>query len=382
MLAACSGGSGGGTPVTPVIQPSNNPGPPGGGTLADAVAAINSVSAPVQGKDPDEDAAGTTAGSGKCTVEHGQFFEFFVPDKAGDANSSERIRFYDGACSLIAVDTVRVWQQPGANGALETVKRTVTKYTKTSQSSPSSVRTQAVTYSGTSTTFDSFGYPIFAAGLSRAATSTIQVGGSTISTLGDEFVVASINDDGTNTTTTFCEDNAGFGNTGIQSLNSAFGWTGSTDSNNGTMSYADATPDTVTVNGNRKTASYQGPVGSLSVTSSGKATTSCPIATPQYSINVAGGVQGGTFSVAPTIVYQDGYLYSMTLTNAKLSNGETLTIATNTSLPAGQTGYITGTLLASDGSTIATYSLNAYGMGLVNVATGQQFTVADWHVVN
>ena len=69
MLAACSGGGGGGAALSPVPQPSNNPAPGNNGLLSDSIAAISSVSAPIQGKDPDELPAPVGGGSGKCTQE-------------------------------------------------------------------------------------------------------------------------------------------------------------------------------------------------------------------------------------------------------------------------------------------------------------------------
>jgi len=153
-LAACGGGGGASGSLTP----------PAGGTTQssqtqseDAINTAEAVGSPVKDfssydestGSPLQSAArrpmGTLLGNGTCN----KGVEFFAPDKNNDANSTERIVFYDNACTQIASDAVRVYSSTAANS--ETVSRTVSLYALNG-TSPAAVRSETVNYSNA--TFD------------------------------------------------------------------------------------------------------------------------------------------------------------------------------------------------------------------------------------
>ena len=170
---------------------------------------------------------GGAGGSGTCKALPGNngATEFFVPDKNADANSTERIRFYDTACGQIASDTVRIVTSLPNNGA-ETVQRTITKF-QPNVTTPTSVRTETASYTGGQ--FDANYYPIIVPGLSRMAQSQLNVGGTLTANTADEYIAGAVN----GSQSTFCGDNAGYNVIGSASLNQTFGWSSATDSSNG-----------------------------------------------------------------------------------------------------------------------------------------------------
>ena len=102
----------------------------------------------------------------------GGSYEFFSPDKNGDANSTEQQYFYDTGCAQIARDDVRVWTSTGPTS--ETVNRTVKMYAA-GNATTIAMRTEAV--AERNATFDQYGFSIPANGFARAVAGTLQYSG-------------------------------------------------------------------------------------------------------------------------------------------------------------------------------------------------------------
>ncbi|HZT14173.1 MAG TPA: hypothetical protein VFA29_15340, partial [Candidatus Baltobacteraceae bacterium] len=120
-------------------------------------------------------------------------------------------------------------------------------------------------------------------------------------------------------------------------------------------------------------------IGSLSVTV-GNQNTSCPIAAPMFGL--AGGTSRGNYTLPIATTFKNGLLTNMTITNAVLANGDTLNVQTNTNTPPANQGFISGAVGSSNGTQLATFALNEFGDGTLNViASGNTYTIVDWHVV-
>lgn len=373
-LAACGGGGASGS-LTP---------PNAGGSSAqsaqtqteDAIDTANDIGAPVKDLSSYDDATGSplqsadrrtesvsvqTAGTGTCN----NGVEFFSPDKHGDSNSTERIDFYDNACTATARDAVRIFTSTGTNS--ETVQRTVSFYALNG-TSPAAVRSETVNYRNAS--FDQFGYPILKGGFARTNTGELDVNSSKTIAADGEIVVAPT----TSSTTTFCSDSAGYNATGDATLNETFGWAGVMPSGTRTAN----SDGSVTWNSTHTGNTYTGPIGGLSI-QAGVQNTSCPISTPMFAL--AGGTLKGSYNLPISATYQHGILTNLTIANATLANGDTLNVQTNSGVAPGNQHFISGTL-AKNGTQIATFNVDAFGDGvLVIAASGQQRAIEDWHVV-
>ena len=170
-------------------------------------------------------------------------------------------------------------------------------------------------------------------------------------------------------------DSSGFNDTGIAKLNETFGWQGGVLSGGSRTVNSD---NSVTWTATHAGTTFKGAIGALSI-ATGTQNTACPIATPMFTL--AGGTSTGTYSIPVVATYLHGMLESLTITNATLSNGTTLSVATNSALPPSSAGYITGTI--GRGTTqIATFAVDAFGDGTLTLtATGAQYVITDWHVV-
>jgi hypothetical protein len=373
-LAACGGGGGSTSPTPPL----------GGGGAAqsaqtqteDSIDTTNDVGAPVTDFATYDEATGSpmqsfgrstqavsaqTAGDGTCN----NGVEFFAPDKKGDANSTERIDFYDNGCTAIARDAVRIFTSTGPNS--ETVQRTVSLYALNT-TTPSAVRSETVNYRNA--TFDQFGYPVLTSGFARAHTGELDIAGAKTIVGDGEIVIAPTS----GSSTTFCSDSAGFNATGIASLNETFGWAGVMPSGTRTVN----NDGSVTWNTTHTASTYTGAIGGLSI-QSGVQNTSCPVSTPMFTL--AGGTVKGTYSLPVSATFNHGILTNLTIQNATLANGDTLNVQTNSGVQPGDQHFISGTL-AKSGTQIATFNVDAFGDGVLIVsATGKAYQIEDWHVV-
>jgi hypothetical protein len=371
-LTACGGGSGSITP------------PAGGGPnistqaqTEDSIDTANSVGAPIsdissynesttgsplQAVARNSDALSTkTLADGACN----NGVEFWAPDKKGDANSTERIVFYDNGCTQMQSDAVRIYTSTGSNS--ETVQRTVSRYHLNS-STPSSVRSETVNY--TNATFDAYGYPVYKSGFDRTHTGELDVNGVKTIDADGEFVLLAQS----NNVSTFCGDSAGFNATGDASLNETFGWAGMVPSGTRTVNSDGSVTWSLTHEG----SAYTGPIGGLSI-QSGVQNTNCPISTPMFTL--AGGTVKGNYNIPVQATFQAGILTNLTISNAALANGDTLNVQTNSGVSPGDPHFISGTL-SNNGTTIATFNVDAFGDGtLVVAASGKAYQIEDWRVV-
>jgi hypothetical protein len=357
-LAACGGG-GGGDGVSSV------PGGTGGSSATtqseNAIDAANALGTPVKAINEFNDAAGA-APQLASTCDNG--FEFYAPDKAGDPNSTEAQYFYDSGCTELARDIVRIYS---IGGSSETVNRTDKEYA-IGNATPSAVRTTSVSL--INGTYGQYGYPVVADGFDRSAAAQLDLAG-TKTVLDDTELVMAAGSGGVND---FCSDAAGYNATGIARLNETFGWQGGVASGTRTVN-ADGS---VTWQATHAGSTSKGPIGSLSIDVAG-ANTACPISTPEYTL--AGGTQGGSYSIPVTATFKMGLLVDLTVTNASLANGNTLNVATNTNLQPANPDFITGTI--SNGATqIATFNVDTFGDGTLTItSSGVQYVIDDWHIV-
>jgi hypothetical protein len=367
-LAAC-GGSGGGSSVGTL--PSGG-GPTGGSATPaeNAITTTNALGSPIKTVSDFEKALGSYAVTrngltrnitlGACT----NGYEFFAPDKNGDANSTETEYFYDAACTQLARDTVRIYS---ISGTSETANLTEKQYA-INNTTPSAQRTTSVSI--IDGTYGQYGFPLASGGFDRSATSQLDIAGSR-TILDDEELVMQAGSGGTND---FCADSAGYNATGIASLNETFGWQGGVSSGTRTLNSNGSVTWTETHAG----SSYKAAIGSLAI-DVGSANTACPIATPEYSLS--GGTQGNSYSIPVTETLTMGELTNLSVTNATLANGDTLNVTTNTALQPTNADFITGTI-SNGGSQIATFNVDTFGDGTLTVTSnGAQYVITDWHVV-
>ena len=158
-------------------------------------------------------------------------------------------------------------------------------------------------------------------------------------------------------------------------MSETFGWQG------GVLAGGTRVPNangSVTWTGTDAGTAFKGAIGSLAI-ASGTQSTTCPIATPMFTL--AGGTSTGTYNIPVTATYALGRLVNLSISNATLANGTTLNVTTNQSAGGSSSQFITGTI--SSGSTqIATFAVDAFGDGTLTLtATGAQFVITAWHVV-
>jgi hypothetical protein len=222
----------------------------------------------------------------------------------------------------------------------------------------------------TNASFDQYGYPVVKNGFDRTHTGELDISGvKTIDADGELAVAAS-----SANSTKFCADSAGFNATGNQSLGETFGWAGimpsgtRTVNNDGSVTWQTTHTGTV----------YTGPIGGFSI-QAGAQNTSCPISSPMFTL--AGGTAEGQYNLPISATYTHGILTNLTITNATLSNGDTLNVQTNSNLSPGDSHFISGTL-SKTSSTVANFNVDAFGDGvLIVVSSNKQYLIEDWHVV-
>lgn len=291
--------------------------------------------------------------------------EFFAPDKNGDPNSTQTQDFYDQACTQLARDTVRLYT---INGTSENVTRTTSTYA-INNATPISVRDETVSIA--SATFDQYGFPIPADGFDRSNVGTLNIAGSKTINGDDELVMLAAST-GVNT---FCADSAGFNATGVARLNETFGWQGGVLTGGTRTVNSDGS---VTWAATHTGSTFKGVIGSLSI-ATGLANTACPITTPEFTL--AGGTQGGSYTLPVSATYLHGLLENLTITNATLANGNSLNVTTSGSLPPTSSDFVTG-IISNNGTQIATFNVDAFGDGTLTItSSGTQYVINDWHVV-
>jgi len=372
-LAACGGGGGSTTPPTTgggggsqltsqaqsenAISTTESLGGP-----VDTVSSFNQTTSGVALATRSTSVARDISANSCVTGAGGGSVELFVPDKNGDPNSTEEQYFYDSACSQLARDVLRLYT---TNGSGETVARTVSDYAQ-GNATAISVRTENVTFENG--TFNADGYPVPADGFARSQQGALALTG--VKTIGDDSeLVLQPSTTGVNN---FCGDGASYNQTGIAALSETFGGNG-TSTGTRTVNGDGSVTWSTTHNG----STFKGAIGALSITV-GAQNTACPIATPQFVL--AGGTQLGNYTIPVTAQFLHGELIDLTVTGATLANGNSLSVTTNTSASPLSSGFITGTV-SNAGTQIATFSVNAFGNGVLTVtSSGIQYVMNDWHV--
>ncbi|HEY9085876.1 MAG TPA: hypothetical protein VIN40_08105, partial [Candidatus Tyrphobacter sp.] len=292
--------------------------------------------------------------------------EFYAPDKSGDPNSTELQYFYDAACTQLARDIVRIYSSTGANS--ESVARTESTYAAGSNTA-SAVRTDTDVI--TNATFGQYGYPIAADGFDRVTTGDLTISG--VKTIASDGELVMESGSGTNG---YCGDTAGYNATGIASLNETFGWQGG-DLSGGTRTVNG--DGSVTWSATHAGTAFKGPIGSLSI-ATGTQNSACPITTPMFTLS--GGTSIGEYTIPITATFKQGLLVGLTITNAHLANRTTLNVTTNAGVSPTNADFISGTVASSGGTTLATFTTDAFGDGTLTVtSTGKQYVITDWHVV-
>lgn len=370
VFAGCGGGGGSNSSVTPPLG--------GGGTqqssqtnAENSINTANSLGTPmktitnfnnsVQAESvARSNGAFVAYASGTCN----SGVEYFAPDKNGDANSTETQMFYDSGCTQLARDVVRIYT---ISGSSESVNRSEKIYA-INNSTPSATHTSSVNFINGS--YGPNGYPVVANGFDRSSAGELDLAGAKTLVSDDELVMLPAS----GSTNNFCSDAAGYNATGIASLNETFGWQGGVTSGTRTVN----TDGSVTWSATHTGFTAKGAIGSLSI-GIAAANTTCPIATPEYSLT--GGTQAGQYSLPITATYLHGELTNLTVTNATLANGNTLNVTTNTSVSPTSSTFITG-IVSNGGTQIATFAVNTFGDGTLTVtSSGAQYVMNDWHVV-
>lgn len=311
----------------------------------------------------------TSTSSGTCT--NGVIA--YVPDLAGDANSTETQVFYDGACTQLARDTVRLFQAGSQSGS-ETVTSTVKQYAQGLSQTPTSIRSDVTSY--TNATFNANGYPSLVGGYLRSSTGFLYVGSSKTIASDYELVMGKQS----NMTNAFCSDDAGYSliqsdtNDGLQY--SSYGWSSLVNGGTRTVNGDGSVTWSATHTGN----TYSGQIGSMSIAASA-ANTVCPIATPEFAITAPTTLGSKTMPITAT--YMNGVLTDLTIANAAIGQNLTLNVVTNSKLSTGDPSYISGTMTGASGP-VGTFGVDAFGDGTLNVTVlgaVNTYPIVAWHVM-
>ncbi|MBV8244718.1 MAG: hypothetical protein JOZ38_02235 [Candidatus Eremiobacteraeota bacterium] len=369
ILSACGGGGGGGSSMLPGGGSGDT-----NGTLSvlqvseHAITTTNDLGEPLKGIGEYEQSISpfSIARQPQSTTACHNAYQFSSPDLAGDPNSTETQYFYDSACTFLARDVVRKFNNPGGSGN-ETIYQTATLYAF-DNAHPIAIRNDTVSIANG--TYNANGFPSLAAGYNRTSTGSLQIAGSKV--IDSDFELIMSPESGN--TNTFCTDSAGFSATGVPSLGETFGWTGGVSSGTRTNNGGGSVTWSATHTG----TGYKGPIGSVAF-AFGNPNTSCPITSPLFSLT--GGTQTGAFSYPITATYQNGLLIGLTVSGGTLSNGDTLNVTTQPNIPPQTDLLITGTITHGT-QPVATFNVNAFGNGTLTPASGgPQLVITDWHVI-
>jgi hypothetical protein len=169
----------------------------------------------------------------------------------------------------------------------------------------------------------------------------------------------------------YCQSAAGYSANGIPSLDETFGW------ESGAFSGGTRTTDargSATWLANATGAVVEGSIGALSVART-EAPAKCPMIVPTYV--VTGGDSASAFSIPIAMAFHRSDLTSVTVSQARFANGQSLSV---TSEGKRQAMIVSG--IVSKGRTqVATFHTNALGSGTLTItSTGAQYVIRDWIV--
>jgi hypothetical protein len=251
--------------------------------------------------------------------------------------------FFDNACTQLRRDSLSDVTMP--NSSTENIVRTIKNY----NNSGLLISTRNANFSVT-------GSP---GNFSAVVTSALTIGteSSPEEQDGHQLTVAPQNA----TTWTIAGNTARIDNIGIPSINESFGDAAILQNVTATV---DPSND-VTFAGTRNKTFYKGALGSLSIPAS-----------PPFS--VSGGTQTGAGTLSGSVEFDANDNLLNVALNGTLANGDTIVV---TSSGSGPTIAINGTISSPGGTTLATFSVDRFGDGLITYANGTQAVIMDWHVV-
>jgi hypothetical protein len=295
--------------------------------------------------------------------------------------TSELVRYNGPNCQAnqVTSDTQRNWNQSTTSS--ETVTFTTKKWAtpSTNTATANSVRTGTITYTNAAG-YTSLGEPIFQAGTSRTETTALTVNGVTVSQGANEWI-----DGGADTASGapagaeyYCGDTVGYNAVANSLLNEAFGWNSQTDPNNGVR--APGANGDVTFSGTRNGTSFVGLAGFMSY-KTGTPNTNCPIIAPQYTAAPTGSYSSQNFNIPVSYTFNSGFLKSLAISNATVGN---YTVNAKSGPFGASNQLAVQGSITPNGSTspIAHFIIDMNGFGALTMATGQVFTITDWHIVN
>jgi hypothetical protein len=170
----------------------------------------------------------------------------------------------------------------------------------------------------------------------------------------------------------YCTSSAGYSVRGIPSLDQTFGW------QSGAISGGARETDnrgSATWSANASGIVVRGAIGGLTL-SRGHSNMGCPISSMPYGLT--GGDAKNAFSIPISMAFRHGSLSSLTVSDARFSNGENLDVRSDIN---GQRVSVAG-YVRSGRTQLATFRTDGAGNGTLTItSTGAQYAIADWVVV-
>ena len=249
--------------------------------------------------------------------------------------------FYDKVCTELARDVVA---DVVNNGLGESVTRVAKNYG--ANGTLLSTRTTAYSITGSSGNF------------SKTETSSLVIGTSTSPAAQYGLTETVATSSGSNTSS--ITGNSGhLTNNGNPAVDESFAHTAQLNNLTKTVDSS----GNVIFAGSRAAQEYKGPFGSLTLSSS-----------PPFTIGGASAYR--TDSISGSVTFDnDGDLTNVSI-NATLFNGDTVAAS-----GSGDPITVNGTVMSSSGTTIATFTVDQFGDGIITYANGSQGLIYDWHVV-
>ncbi len=262
--------------------------------------------------------------------------------------------YYDARCRSLAVQIVRTTSQtsPGSATMLESAS-----FFGRGHTTPLAVRSDA---SEVSRTRANHALTVRTSGQLSTTGGARFLSGSEVTMLPSLGNVAE-----------FCLSSAGYAMSGIPSLDETFGWDESTLADGArTTGWQGLARWFATVNGDVVRA----PIGTLTL-SGGAGHQSCPMDSPAFAL--AGAVAHDAFSMPISVTFARGALQSVSVYDAKFSQGESLNVET---LSVHGAPYVDGAIERAN-SQIGSFRVDAFGNGTLTItSTGAQYVVTDWLV--
>lgn len=280
------------------------------------------------------------AASGLCANRR----EVTVTFPAANEKQVEVKFFYDAACAVLSRDVVQLTTTNGDGS--KSASRTATQY----NAAGAVIATRKSTYAYTGSLGNS----------SAVATSALYIGTSTspLTQWGRQVTLAPQSA----SVSTLSENGGWIVNGALPGANESFGHQGQVAGGTATF---DSSGD-VTYAGTRNRTFFKGPLNTLTLT-----------AAPPFQIGgTPAPVQVGTSTMTGSLTFDsDGLLTSIALNGTFVSGNSVSVTSSGTPL------VVAGTIANPSGTTIATFTTDAYGDGTIQFANGVQLPILCWHVV-